>query len=135
MRYCFSCNFIIVIDPPSFVSQGLIEHYVLLGDPLSLVCGTGLDSNPQATITWTAPNGSLIKKDMGRYTLENGPEIVRLNFSITMMSDNGVWRCMAVVMSDRSIVSLGRLVVQDSALIGSITQDIQVTVIGELQVS
>ena len=114
------------------MSQGSTEHYVLLGDPLSIVCGTGLDSNPQATIAWIASDTSRITMNMGRYTLDNGPEIVRLNFSIALMSDNGVWMCEVLVMSSRHIVSGGQLVVQDSALIGSITQNIQLTVIGEL---
>ena len=123
---------IAVVDPPSFVSQGPTKHYVLLGDPLSLVCGTGLDSNPQATITWIASDATRITMNMGRYILDNGPEIVRLNFSTTLMSDNGVWMCEVLVMSSRYVVSGGQLVVQDSALIGSITQNIQLTVIGEL---
>ena len=120
-----------VADPPSFVTRGPMERYVLLGNPLSLVCGTGLDSNPQATITWTAPDGTMIM-DNARYDLENGPDIVRLNFTTTIMSDNGLWKCVVAVMSERYIVSGGQLVLQDQALIGSITQDIQLTVIGEL---
>ena len=120
-------------DPPSFVTQGPTERYVLLGDPLSLVCGSGLDSNPQATITWTASDATTITRNMGRYILENGPEIVRLNFSTTMMSDNGVWRCNVMVTSDRYIAIDGRLLLQTDGLIGSISQDIQVTIIGELQ--
>ena len=112
--------------------QGPTERYVLLGDPLSLVCGTGLDSNPQATITWTAPDNTMIRMNMGRYTLDNGPEIVRLNFTDTIMGDNGRWTCVVAVTSDRYFVSGGMLVSQDQANIGSITQDIQLTVIGEL---
>ena len=85
------------------MTQGPTERYVLLGDPLSLVCGTGLDNNPQATITWTASDATVITVNIGRCTLENGPEIVRLNFSTTVMSDNGVWRCNVMVTSDRYV--------------------------------
>jgi hypothetical protein len=114
------------------VTEGPLERYVLFGDPLSLVCGTGLDSNPQASVTWMAPDGTTVV-DNARYDLENGPEIVRLNFTNTIMTDNGLWKCMVAVTSGRYIVSGGDLVFQDQANIGSITQNIQLTVIGELQ--
>ena len=61
-------------DLPSFVTQGPTHQYILLGDSLSLVYGTGLDSNPQATITWTAPDGTTIM-DNARYELDNGHDI------------------------------------------------------------
>ena len=116
-----------------FARKGPSERFVLLGDPLSLVCGTGLDSNPQATITWTASDATVIAVNIGRYALENGPKIVRLNFSTTMLSDNGVWRCNVMVTSDRYVEIEGQLFLQTGALIGSISQDIQLTVIGKLQ--
>ena len=119
------------IDPPSFVNEGPSERFVLLGDPLSLVCGTGLDSNPQATITWTAPDGTMIM-DNARYDLENGPDIVRLNFTNTITADTGRWVCVSTVLSERYISSEGRLFRQQQALIGSITVNIQLTVICEL---
>ena len=72
------------------MESGPTQRYVLLGDPLSLVCGRGLDSNPQATVIWTAPDGTSIL-DNARYDLENGPGIVRLNFTRTILSDDGVW--------------------------------------------
>ena len=59
-----------------------------MGDGVSLVCGAGLDSNPQPTITWRAPNGTTIVD-----SIENGPDIVRLNLSRTLLSDAGMWRC------------------------------------------
>ena len=118
-------------DPPSFVTEGPTQCYILLGDSLSLVCGTGLDSNPQATITWTAPNGITIM-DNARYSLRNGSDVVRLNFTNAAMSDTGVWRCTVSVTSDRYIVSGGRLALEDQALIGSISVNIQVIIVGEL---
>ena len=59
-------------DGPSLV-LGPPQHYVLLGDSASLICGTGLDrGNPQATITWTAPNGTEImdnnRVNIGKWT-------------------------------------------------------------------
>ena len=112
-------------DRPSFATEGPTQRYVLLGDSLSLLCGTGLDSNPAATITWTAPDMTTIM-DNARYDLENGPEIVRLNFTHTIPSDTGVWVCEATAVSEN-----GQLVQQDNAVIGRATVNIQLTVIGE----
>ena len=78
--------------------QGPTRCYVRLNDPVSLICGYGLESNPAAVVTWTAPGGTTIM-DNARYDLEGGPEIVLLNFTRTILSDNGVWRCEVVVMS------------------------------------
>ena len=58
------------------MTEGPTQRYILLGDRLSLVCGSVLDSNPQATITWIAPDETTIV-DNARHGLENGPEIVR----------------------------------------------------------
>ena len=90
---------------------------MLLGDPLSLVCGTGLDSNPQATVTWTAPNGTTIM-DSTRYSLINGPEIVKLDLTRTIQSDAGMWRCDIRTESDHYTVSDGSLVLMNSTTIG-----------------
>ena len=43
--------------------------------------------------------------DSTRYDLENGPDIVRLNLSRTVLSDNGVWICELVVRSERYVVA------------------------------
>ena len=102
-----------------------------MGDPLSLVRGTGLDSNPQATITWTAPDETTIV-DNDRYDLENGPDIVRLNFTNMITADTGMWVCVATVRSERYVVFEGRLIRQQQALIGSITVNIRLIVIGKL---
>ena len=110
---------------------GPLQRYVLLGDRLSLVCGTGLDSNPPATITWTAPDGTTIV-DNARYDLENGPEIVRLNFTHTILSDNGIWVCDVRVTSRQDIVSNGSLIQQDPTVIGiPIVHNIRLNVIGK----
>ena len=119
-------------DGPS-LALGPPQYYVLLGDSASLVCGTGLDSNPQATITWTAPDRTTIVDNINaRYDKENGPTFVRLNFTNATKSDSGVWRCEVIVMSERHIFSEGQFILQNQSLIGSITKDIQLTVISEL---
>ena len=119
------------VDGPTFLTRGPTQRYVLLNDSLSLVCGTGLNSNPQATITWTAPDDTTIM-DNARYDLENGPDIVRLNFTHTIVGDNGVWRCVASVESEQYIVSDGRLVQSDPAVIGvPLEHNIQLTIISK----
>ena len=118
-----------LIDGPTFAEPGPLQRYVLLGDPLSLVCGTGLDSNPQATITWTGPDGTMII-DNARYDLENGPYIVRLNFTRTILNDSGIWRCDVLVVSGQVIVSDRSLIPQNPSVIGApIVRDIQLTII------
>ena len=117
-------------DGPTFTELGPTQRYVLLGDSLSLVCGTGLDSNPQAIITWTAPDGTTVVNN-ARYSLENGPDFVRLLFTRTILSDAGVWVCDVRVESERYVVSNGSLVREDSAIIGMPIQlNVELTVIG-----
>ena len=107
------------------------QRYVLLGNPLSLVCGRGLDSNPATSITWRGPNSVEIM-DNARYDLENGTEVVRLNFTRTIPSDTGIWTCEVTVRSERHIVnSEGNLVAAAVAIIGvPIRHAFMVTVIG-----
>ena len=64
----------------SLVHYSAMHLVCLLGDPLFLVCGTGLASNPNAMVSWTAPDGTAIMAN-ARYDLENGPKIVRLNLT------------------------------------------------------
>ena len=70
--------------------------------------------------------------DNARYDLQNGPEIVRLNFARTILGDTGTWRCDICVISSQNIVSNGSLVSQDPTVIGApIVHDIQLTIIGK----
>ena len=69
---------------------------------------------------------------LARYDLENGPENVRLNFTQTILSDTGIWRCDIRVISDQDVISNGSLVRQDRNVIGTpIVRDIQLTIIGK----
>ena len=103
---------------------------MLLGNSVSLVCGTDLDSNPQATITWTGPDGTTIMEN-ARFNLENGPDIVRLNLSHTLLSDAGIWRCDIRTESDRYIVNNGSLVrTNDTVIDAPIQRDIELIIIG-----
>ena len=116
-------------DGPS-LALGPPQYYVLLGDSASLVCGTGLDSNPQATIIWVDPDGTIIM-DSTRFNLENGPDIVRLNLSRTLLSDTGMWRCDIRTESEQDIVNNGKLVPTNITVIGErIQHDIELIIIG-----
>ena len=75
------------------ISKGPKQKYVLSGEATSLVCGYNLESNPEAVVTWTDPNGRQLLQSDGRYTLDAGPEIVRLNISEASEADNGSWSC------------------------------------------
>ena len=70
--------------------------------------------------------------DNARYDLENGLQIVRLNFTHTILSDNRTWRCDIHVISGQDIVSDGLLLSVDPTVIGSpIVHNIQLTIIGK----
>ena len=120
------------IDGP-ILTPGPLRHYVLLNDSLSLVCGTGLDSNPQASVTWMAPDGATIM-DNARYDLENGPQFIRLNFTHTIPSDSGIWKCWVLVESEQDIVIDGQLVRRDLSPIGQVMVDVELVVIGKFHI-
>ena len=112
--------------------EGPTQQYVLLGETSLLICGSGLDSNPPATITWTAPDSTTIMMDSARYNLDNGPDVVRLSIANTSLSDAGVWSCDVTVRSEVNVLNGGRLIPQNDTLIGSVNVTIQLTVIGEI---
>ena len=95
-----------LMDGPSFTEPGPLQRYSLLNESLSLVCGTGLETNPAAMVTWTAPDQTTVM-DNARYDLENGPDFVRLNFAHTILGDTGTWRCEIRVVSGQDVVSNG----------------------------
>jgi hypothetical protein len=98
---------------------------------LSLVCGRGLDSNPQATIIWTAPDEATVVNN-ARHSLENGPDFVRLQFTRTISSDAGIWMCDVRVESERYVVNNGSLIREVSTIIGMPIQlNIELVIIGK----
>ena len=108
----------VISDGPSFGLRAPAQQYTQLGDSLSLVCGTDLKSNPPATITWTAPDGTTTLDD-SQYSLDNGPHIVRLNFTQVFAKDIGVWMCNVTVRSEKHVVDNGTLVLETERVIGS----------------
>ena len=72
--------------------------YVLLGSPVSLVCGYNLVGNPSPEVSWTDPQNKQIANS-GRYVMDNGPDVVQLNIIEANESDSGTWRCTVKVNS------------------------------------
>ena len=68
------------------------DVYVLLGSPVSLVCGYNLIGNPSAVISWTNPQNKQVNNS-GRYQVDNGPKVVQLNITEASKSDGGTWKC------------------------------------------
>ena len=112
-------------DGPDIL-PGPMQVAVRLGDPLSLVCGTNLMSNPSAAITWRDPNGVV---DNTRYDLVNDGTGIRLNFTNTISSDTGTWTCSVLVEGNN--VTVGNKT-QPRLLIGERNITIDLTVVGEL---
>ena len=52
-----------------------------------------------------APDSTTIM-DNPRYDLKNGPDVVRLNFTHTFLSDTGTWKCDVRVLSAKDVVSM-----------------------------
>ena len=70
-----------------------------------------------------------------RFDLENGPDVVRLNFTRTILSDTGTWRCDICVVSAQDIVSNGYLIPLDISVIGTpIIRNIQLIIIGKYNI-
>ena len=69
------------------------------GDPVSLVCGYQLRSNPPAIITWLYPNGSTVENS-DRIIMDSGSELVQLNVTNTSSSDSGTWTCRIEVQNE-----------------------------------
>ena len=108
------------------MNLGPIQDWVHLGENISLVCGTALVSNPQAIISWMAPDGTRVL-DNFRYKLENGPDTVRLNITHSILNDTGMWLCEIKVESEIS----NDLILTGRTIIGTpLRHAIHLTVIG-----
>ena len=90
--YLYSTNSLLNTDGPDIVMSNRTELIAPLGDNVSLNCGSQLSSNPRATIRWYQPNGAEVKEN-STYTLDNGPDIVRLNVSDVSENNSGFWNC------------------------------------------
>ena len=72
-------NDLLAVDDQGFVTlSNQTEYAVLSGESVSLLCARGF--NLDTTIIWQPPTGTRIKVDDSRsYSVENGPDVVRLN--------------------------------------------------------
>ena len=69
------------------------------GDQADLIFGENLESNPEAVVTWTTPQGVTLRNSNGRYTMSSGPEKVKLSISDVSEKDNGTWTATVEVLS------------------------------------
>ena len=67
-------------------------HYVLYGQPISLVCVYNLKSNPPVSITWTDPSGN-VANDGGNFEFDSGLEIVQIHIKEADVKYRGKWNC------------------------------------------
>lgn len=81
----------ICIDGPEIVPAS-VEHTCLENCQVSLVCGYNVASNPPAIISWSDPQGKPVENS-DIYTIDKGPEVVRLNISNATRENNGTWKC------------------------------------------
>ena len=94
-HYYFSYE---ILDGPQIV-PGVKKLYVLSGDPVSLICGYNLDSNPRANITWMNPQNQPVNTG-GSFVLDDGPMVVQLNISSASSGDSGTWICRVDVIAE-----------------------------------
>lgn len=85
------------IDGPDIV-PGPLEQSGRVGKPVSLLCGTGLESNPMPDIHWRNPNGVLVNDDdNSAYIHINDETGVRLDIGCASLFDFGAWTCTFVL--------------------------------------
>lgn len=125
MSYNYAYNF---SDGPE-ITFGVEERVVLSNENAMLLCGTGLDSNPAATIIWRNPEGQVVT-DGGRFNLINDAGTVRLDFTSATIQDAGSWSCEVRVEMDQVTLPGGEEIVDDY-IVGSPVFNITLYVPGE----
>ena len=90
----------LILDGPT-MSEVETKYLFSGGDQADLVIGENLESNPEAVVTWTTPQGETFKESNGRYIMSSGPEKVQLSTRISDVSerDNGTWTVTVEVLS------------------------------------
>ena len=107
--------------------EGEFTYYIPLGDEAELVCGKNLESNPQAKVTWTRPDGITVTDSGEEYSVISGPEKVGLSIMNVRKTDNGTWRCTVDVSSDEGYENCH----DPTKLIRRVERSIQVIVVGK----
>ncbi len=121
-------NIFIIVGPS--IERGPEQRAIPVGEPLSLVCGTNLMSNPQASIRWIDNQGVDVTSPSRLNTFANNT-LVSLEFDNTTSQDTGTWSCVVTVVgTDVTQPSPGGGVTP-SVTIGEVTINISLTVVGE----
>lgn len=84
--------FLLTLDGPNMTKRPG-EYSVLEGYPIELICGENLDSNPEATVVWSSPQGEKIKKSNENYIMSNSPSVALRLKNVTRSDHNGAWIC------------------------------------------
>lgn len=87
------------------ITKGPSRQYATVGDHVSLICGYNLKSNPFTNVTWSNPSEERVLNS-GRYTMDDGPEVVQLNISDVTKSDSGTWRCSMQMLEEEKIIDI-----------------------------
>ncbi len=116
------------LDGPS-IRKGGRERASKLGDPLTLLCGDTLRSNPAASVSWRQPDGGVVTEG-GRYTVINDATGLKLILTGTVPSDNGLWTCNVTVTAANVTVPPHGMVAP-SVQVGQEQSQINVLVVGK----
>lgn len=107
----------LITDGPKLLPAAR-EHTTFENCPVSLVCGYNLDSNPPAVVTWRDPWGRVVTSD-GLYTVDSGPDVVKLDIASANREHEGVWTC--------TVIAIG----SDGSEGRSISRQVNLRVLGE----
>lgn len=69
------------------------------------MCGFNLSSQTETEFIWFSPTGMRFKHHDGEssdYSVENGPEVVRLNITNATVMDDGLWNCTVSTIDQQS---------------------------------
>ena len=111
--------------------EGEFPYSIPWGEKLELVCGENLESNPQAKVTWTRPDGKTVTDSGEEYSVISGPEKVGLTVLNVSKTDNGTWNCTVDVSSDEGYRSCH----YQNKLLRRIERSVQVIVVGKPNIS
>ena len=90
--------FIFILDGPT-ISEVRTKYSFSKGEQVELIIGKNLESNPEAVVTWTTPQGETLKHSNGHYIVSSGPDEVQLSIFGVSERDNGTWTVTVEVLS------------------------------------
>ena len=101
---------ILILDGPETKVENLTLQSSFMNETKTIICARGLESNPPAIITWTNPEGDIVKNGT-RYSYQyliKGPADVTLTIFSVNEKDNGTWGCNISVKDGEN--EIGRMV-------------------------